>query len=111
MIEEIIISYLSTQLTVPVSGEVPTPTPESFVTVEKVGGNSKNKIRTSRLAIQSWAGSEAEAAALHELVIAAMNNSVSLHEISNSKLNSEYNYTDTTTKHHRYQAVFDVVYL
>ena len=110
MIEEIVIQYLSEQLTVPVSGEVPTPTPESFITVERTGGSSKNKIRTARLAIQSWAGSEAEAALLHDLVIDAMNDSVSLNQISNVSINSEYNFTDTTTKHHRYQAVFDVVY-
>lgn len=110
MIEEVIIQYLTTKLSVPVSGEVPTPKPKSFVTVEKTGGNSRNKIRTATLAIQSWATSEAGASALNEQVISAMDDSVSLHEISKSQLNSEYNYTDTITKHYRYQAVFDVVY-
>lgn len=110
MVEEVIISYLTGKLTVPVSGEVPTPRPTTFVTVERTGGSCTNKIRTDRLAIQSWAASEAEAAALNELVIGAMEESVSCNEISKSKLNSNYNFTDTTTKHHRYQAVFDVVH-
>lgn len=31
-------------------------------------------------------------------------------DISKAKLNSDYNYTDTTTKSYRYQAVYDLVF-
>ena len=33
-----------------------------------------------------------------------------LDEVSACRLNSDYNFTDTTTKHYRYQAVFDLVF-
>ena len=35
---------------------------------------------------------------------------VNLPEIGRSQLNSDYNFTDTTTKGYRYQAVFDLIY-
>jgi len=35
---------------------------------------------------------------------------IKLDEISRIKLNSDYNYTDTTTKEYRYQAVFDITH-
>ena len=40
----------------------------------------------------------------------AMDNIISLDSISKSKLNSDYNFTDTTKKQYRYQAVYDLVY-
>ena len=33
-----------------------------------------------------------------------------LDAVSASRLNSDYNFTDTTTKRYRYQAVYDLVY-
>ena len=120
MIEDIIIQYLSGALTgevgsgeptpFPVSGEVPTPLPETFVTVEKTGGRIENHIRSATLAIQSWADSQANASALNDEVVSAMESAISLDSISKCQLNSDYNFTDTETKHHRYQAVFDIVY-
>lgn len=119
MIENIIINYLYNALAyedgssvahVPVSGEVPTPLPEKFVTVEKTGGRIENHVRSGTLAIQSWAGSQKEASELNDQVITAMEAAVALDVISKCQLNSDYNYTDTSTKHHRYQAVFDLVY-
>ena len=119
MIENIVISYLFTALAyeegssvvnIPVSGEVPTPLPDVFVTVEKTGGRIENHIRSATLAIQSWAKSQEKASELNEQVIAAMESLTALDAISKCKLNSDYNYTDTSTKHNRYQAVFDLVY-
>ena len=47
---------------------------------------------------------------LNELVKEAMDDIVVLDEISRSALNSDYNFTDVTTKRHRYQAVYDLVF-
>ena len=119
MIENIVISYLYSALAyeegtsvvhIPVSGEVPTPLPEEFVTVEKTGGRIENHIRSATLAIQSWAGSQAKASMLNDKVISAMESLITLDSVSKCQLNSDYNYTDTSTKHNRYQAVFDLVY-
>lgn len=110
MIEPTVITYLSGKLSVPVSGGVPASPPEKFVTVEKTGGSVENLIRSSTLAIQSWAPSIAEAAALNDEVIDAMSGILILGDISSVELNSDYNFTDTTRNHPRYQAVFDIVH-
>lgn len=109
-IEEFVIGYLSTALSVPVSGDVPHPMPPSFVTVEKTGSGRTNKIESATLAVQSWAMSRAEAAALNETVKTALLNIITHNEISRSELDSDYNYTDEDTKRFRYQAVFDLVH-
>ena len=110
MIEPTIIEYLIDELGVPVSGAVPVDPPGTFVTVEKTGGRCVNRISASTLAIQSWAPSIAEAAALNDRVKTAMEAVVRLTNISSCELNTDYNYTDTTRNHCRYQAIFDVVH-
>ncbi len=111
MIEKIILDYLGQELTVPVYMEVPEGRPdETFVVIEKTGGGRVNHIDSATLAIQSYAPSMYGAAALNEEVKAAMENAITLDSISRSVLNSDYNYTDTTSKHYRYQAVFDVIF-
>lgn len=109
-IEEFYISYLSARLTVPVSGSVRHPIPDSFVTVEKTGAGYDNRTRSATLAIQSWARSRAAAAALCETVEAIMDGSAADANISRCRLNSSYDFTDTATKRYRYQAVFDITH-
>lgn len=110
MIEVIIKDYLDTVLTVPVYAQRPAEVPQKYVTVERTGGGMTNRIRSAMVAVQSYAPTLYEAAELHEEVIGAMLDIVSLDEIGGISLNSEYNYTDEETKQPRYQAVFDVVY-
>ena len=111
MIETIIVSYLDGALDVPVSGLVPSPMPAQFVTVEKTGSSTEDRIRRATLAIQSWAPTQEAAALLNEQVIGAMYAAVALPEISAVQCETDYNFTDTTTKRCRYQAVFGVVYM
>lgn len=111
MIESIVIDYLAGALGLPVSGLVPSPMPETFVTVEKTGSGTEDKIRRATLAIQSWAPTQEAAALLNEQVIGAMYGAVTLQEISSVQCETDYNFTDTTTKRCRYQAVFSVVYM
>jgi len=110
-IEQFAIGYLSGRLSVPVSGSVPSPRPDRFVTVERTGGRRVNKIPSATLAVQSWAASLADAAELNAQVEAAMEAMAAEPDISRSALDSSYNYTDEATKTPRYQAVFEVVYL
>ena len=51
-----------------------------------------------------------DAAALNEEVILAMQNLIEVDDVTHVELNSNYNYTDTTTKEYRYQAVFDITH-
>lgn len=111
MVEETIMNYLSKALDAPVHMERPENEPASYVLIEKTGSNTTNHIESATLAIQSHAASMYEAAVLNCCVKSAMKNSVMLPEISRCDCNSDYNYTDTTKKKYRYQAVFNIVYL
>lgn len=111
MVEKTILDYLSGVLDVPAYMERPPAEPKSYVLIEKTGSSTENYIESATLAIQSYAASMCDAAALNCRVKAAMNDSVQLPEISRCDCNSDYNYTDTTKKKYRYQAVFDIVYL
>lgn len=111
MVEETIMNYLSKALDVPVHMERQENELVSYVLIEKTGSNTTNHIESATLAIQSYAASMYEAAVLNCRVKEAMKNSAMLPEISRCDCNSDYNYTDTTKKKYRYQAVFDIVYL
>jgi len=110
MIEVIIKNYLAEKLSVPVVLEVPANSSKSFVLLEKTGSSREERIDRAMLAIQSYAPSMYETARLNERVKAAMDSAAELDAVSASRLNSDYNFTDTTTKRYRYQAVYDLVY-
>ena len=110
MVEKTILDYLSDVLDVPVYMERPPKEPKSYVLIEKTGSSAENYIESATLVVQSYAASMYDAATLNCRVKAAMNGSVQLPEISCCDCNSDYNYTDTTKKKYRYQAVFDVTH-
>lgn len=107
MIELVVLNFLANNLTVPVKTEK-TAVPEGkMVFIERTGGSGKF-LKESTFAIQSYAESQYEAAALNDQVIEAMNGIDALDEIVSVDLNATYNFTDTVTKKYRYQAVFDI---
>lgn len=108
MIEIVILTHLKEKLEVPVYMESPDPKPERYVLIEKTGSGRDNWLTSSTIAVQSYAPSLYEAALLNDAVKTAMDDLVALNEIGKSKLNSDYNYTDTATKQYRYQAVYDI---
>lgn len=111
MIEKTIFDYLTAELApVPVYMEQPKNKPGTFVVVEKTGSGRTNFINTATFAVQSYAPTMIAAAELNESVKMVMDNAVELGDITASRLNSDYNYTDTTTKSYRYQAVYDVTH-
>lgn len=110
MIEAVLYEYLKDALYVPVYMEMPKTPPTRFVLLEKTAGGLVNHISSAVLAIQSHAESMYQAAALNETVKAAMLEAVILDDIASVRLNSDYNYTDGTTKDYRYQAVFDITH-
>lgn len=109
MIETIVLDYLSSVLPEPCSLEVPERPPARFVVLEKTGSR-KNFINTASFAVQSYASSLFEAAELNERVKAAMDDLIQLPDIFSSDLDSDYNFTETSTKRYRYQAVYDIRY-
>ena len=111
MIEKTILDYLRECLPdVPVYMEVPADRPALFVVIEKTGSSRINHIDSATIAVQSYGATLYDAAALNERVKAAMLDAITLDSISRTALNSDYNYTDTTSHHYRYQAVFDVTF-
>lgn len=116
MIEKIVLDYLSDALSVPVYMETPADTPDDpipseYVLIEKTGSSETNIIPSATLAIQSISNiSLYNAASLNEAAKGAMFNLITVPEVSRSSLNSDYNFTDTTTKQYRYQAVYDITY-
>lgn len=110
MIEKIVLDYLNSKLSVSCYMETPEKPPKSYVLVEKTSGREENIIKSAMLAVQSYAETLAKAATLNEEVKDALRDITELDSISKAKLNSDYNFTDTTMKKYRYQAVFDFVY-
>jgi hypothetical protein len=110
MIEQTILDYLNDTLTEPCYMEEPEGI-DTFVLLEKTGSSLSNYVYSATFAIQSYATSLYEAAELNEKVKAAMLTIADeLNTISKCSLNSDYNYTDTTKKRYRYQAVFDITH-
>lgn len=110
MIEEIIKNHLDTELAEQVFLEKPDPDIGNHVVIEKIGSSKNNHLPTAIFAFQSYGISLYEAAKLNERVKSAVEGLMKLDEIRGVKLNSDYNFADTTTKRHRYQAVFDIKY-
>ena len=77
---------------------------------EKTGSGRNNRLNSSTFAFQSYAESMYQAALLNEEVKSAVDDLITLDEIGRVSLNSDYNFTDTTTKEYRYQAVYDITH-
>lgn len=111
MIETVLYNYLNTAgLSASVYMEQPANKPAVFFLLEKTGGSQENHINESTFIIQSFGRSLAEAATMNKEVKAVMKNAINLDEISRVEVNSDYNFTDPTTKTYRYQAVFVVTH-
>ena len=115
MIEIIVKNFLESKLSVPVLMEQdPKSTASQFVIIEKTGGAQKNHISSAIITIQSYGPSKYDAAVLNELVKDLMTDGIvgliTLDEIASVNLNSDYDFTDTTTKRYRYQAVFEITH-
>ena len=108
-IEGIICDYLSRKLNCTVLPEKPQRPFGKMVFVEKTGGTGQF-IKHSTIALQSYDDSLYKAASLNDDVIDAMYGLIEHDKVCHVELNSNYNYTDTTTGEYRYQAVFEVVH-
>lgn len=108
MIEIIILNHLKNELSVPPYLESPENAPSEYVLFEKTGGNKNNLLKSSTFAFQSYSDTMYGASLLNAKTKEAVESLLTLDEIVSVKLNNDYNYTDTTTKKYRYQAVYDI---
>lgn len=106
MIEKKIKNYLEKALEVPVWVEHREDEPDSFIILEKTGGYIKNTINHSTFTFQSYGKTLTEALKLNNKLLDYM----MMFEDANVKLNSNYNFTDTSTKKYRYQAILELIY-
>lgn len=110
MIEKIVLDYLNETISVPAYPEKPEQALERYVLIEKTGSSKENYINKATLALQSYAESLFLASELNEEVKEAMDKIVILDSIGSSELNTDYNFTDTSKKKYRYQAIYDLTY-
>ena len=108
MIELVILNHLKDGLDVPVFMEKPTNAPSEYVLFEKTGGGRNETMPSATFAFQSYSTSLFKAAVLNEAVKNEVDHLILLDEIRSVTLNTDYNFTDTTTKQYRYQAVYDI---
>ena len=110
MIEKIVLDYLNNALEYPTYTQEQNNGEKYFYLIQKVGSSVDNKIDTSMVAVQSYAPSRYEAAEMSYAMIEAMDDIIQLDEIGKCKKNSDYDYTDTSKKRYRYQALFEIVH-
>lgn len=111
MIEIILKEFLKKQLNLPVRFENSEPIGSDYIVIDKTGSDYESSLYSATVAIQSYSDSLYKSAELNEKVKKAMlHELIKLDEINAVELNSDYNYTDTTVKQYRYQAVFDIFY-
>lgn len=92
--------------------ETPENMPAEFVTVEKTGGQYLgNGHASATIAVQSWSESKYKAASLSEKVCNTLDDLAAEVGCVVTASGADYDYTDTTTKRYRYQAVFTVEYI
>ena len=114
MIEIIVKKFLESKMSVPVLTEKPKGPASQFVIIEKTGGAQENYVPSSILTIQSYDLTMQTAAELNEQVkywmLDGIQGLITVDEVADVALNSDYNFTDTTTKEYRYQAVFEITH-
>lgn len=74
-------------------------------------GGGGEFVRRATFAIQSYAAALADAAELNETVKKVMSRFAAETNISACRLNSDYEFTDTSKKRYRYQAVYEIYYM
>lgn len=110
-IEATVISYLQSTLgTNAVYAEVPENPEDEYYVVDKTGSSMANRVMTSTIAIQTYGPSKLRASEMNEDVKEAMDGFAVLDEIGSCRLNSDYNFTNTAKRQHRYQSVWDVTH-
>jgi hypothetical protein len=115
MIEKVILDYLLDKniqgVQQNVYMETPKNEPDEYILIEKTGGPQDDGITHATIAVQSLsAKSMLRVVEINEAVKAAMADLPDNTNVYGCSLNTDYNYTNTSTRMYRYQAVFVVDY-
>ncbi len=104
-----LLQYLNGNLSVGVYAESPEEL-TNYVLIEQTGSSRINHIVTTTFAVQSYGDSMLDALTLNEEVKAVMDGFLALDNITRVELETDYNFTDTTTKQYRWQAVYNITH-
>jgi hypothetical protein len=112
MIESTILSFLDNAgLDAPLYMEIPENPPEEFYILENTGQSIRDHVRTTTMAVQSYAQSMERAADLaYEIDEVILETLQELDDVAGVRLNSLYNFTDQSTKQYRYQGVYVITH-
>lgn len=112
MFESTILNFLyESGLDAPVYMEIPETPPEEFYILENTGQSMTDHVRTTTLAVQSYAQSMERAADLaYEIDAVILDTLPELDDVAGVRLNSIYNFTDQSTKQYRYQGVYVITH-
>jgi hypothetical protein len=110
MIEKLLLEHLNNELGIPCYMEKPEPITDEFIRIEKIGSANNNYIEMATFAVQSYGTSLLATAKLNSKVKKALKSFITNNQISAVKVLSDYNFTDTTKKLYRYQAVVNITY-
>lgn len=81
-----------------------------YVLVDQTGSDTVNHITTSTVTVQSYGPSLYAALLLSETVKSFMFGFASEDAVAAVKLETDYNFTDTSTKQYRWQAVYRITH-
>ena len=83
--------------------DVPNPMPSSFVTVERTGGGSRDKVDQATLAVQCWADGRKAAADMADAVRKELEAMTGIGGLGAVTVQSIYNWPDPHSRRARYQ--------
>lgn len=109
MIIKTLLDFLMDDLDIDVYVEQPESL-TNYILLDQTGSETTNHITTTTIAVQSYAPSLYEAMLLNERVKGAMERFAALSEVTKVELETDYNFTDTTTKQYRWQAVYFITH-
>lgn len=111
MIAKLLLDFLNNDETLdtPTYMEVPEELTD-FVLLDQTGTSTENHIKTTTIAVQSYGATLWDAMVLNEKVEAAMKRFVRLDNVTRVELETDYNFTNTTTKQYRWQAVYQITH-
>ena len=110
MIEKVILEYLNSAMSVPCYMEFPEDASDEFIVITKIGASRTNWVYSSTFEFQCVSTSLEKAATLCETLKAAMDDAVTLTEVSRARYAGDYNATFTASKSYRYKAVYEVTH-
>ena len=91
--------------------EPPAPRPPRYFLAARLGSSEENHISRVRLAVQSYAPSLAGAMALNRGAYGVLKDTlIADPAVCRVSLVSDYDFTDTATARHRWQAIYEITY-